>query len=275
MGAALHAAADRGCSALPASGRRSLVHGRDLCEGRRAVALRVPGDRPVRAGHRRVCLHAAGCHGGPPVLEQAIGTTKVMPVEVVTDLAPLYPAVLDELLPAAWHRTGLGDLIQGRGHGFSMPCLVPTQHCRQAPPGLIPRSPADPGFDVAQLLTTRHRWFASARLRGPHLTRSRHAFSATLTTTPALDRRSLRWFATSPCMGGRGDLPPSLGQHRSRVVSVYIEALLHVRVTRRPATCSSCWASRADSCALCCVTVMRSSLGRSTMCSAPRAPRCW
>jgi IS6 family transposase len=37
--------------------------------------------------------------------EQAIGTTKVMPVEVVTDHAPVYPAVLEELLPAAWHRT--------------------------------------------------------------------------------------------------------------------------------------------------------------------------
>jgi IS6 family transposase len=28
-----------------------------------------------------------------------------MPVEVVTDHAPVYPAVLEELLPAAWHRT--------------------------------------------------------------------------------------------------------------------------------------------------------------------------
>jgi IS6 family transposase len=37
--------------------------------------------------------------------EQAIGTSKVMPVEVVTDHAPVYPAVLEELLPAAWHRT--------------------------------------------------------------------------------------------------------------------------------------------------------------------------
>ena len=37
--------------------------------------------------------------------ERAIGTTKVTPVEVVTDRAPVYPAVLDELLPAAWHRT--------------------------------------------------------------------------------------------------------------------------------------------------------------------------
>jgi transposase-like protein len=37
--------------------------------------------------------------------ECALGTTKVTPVEVVTDRAPVYPAVLEELLPATWHRT--------------------------------------------------------------------------------------------------------------------------------------------------------------------------
>jgi transposase-like protein len=37
--------------------------------------------------------------------ERAIGTTKTTPMEVVTDLAPVYPAVLEELLPMAWHRT--------------------------------------------------------------------------------------------------------------------------------------------------------------------------
>src|SRR5678815_1825229 len=37
--------------------------------------------------------------------EHAIGTTKAEPMEVVTDLAPVYPATLEELLPAAWHRT--------------------------------------------------------------------------------------------------------------------------------------------------------------------------
>ena len=37
--------------------------------------------------------------------EQAIGTTKVAPVEVVTDRAATYPIVLDELLPVPWHRT--------------------------------------------------------------------------------------------------------------------------------------------------------------------------
>ena len=37
--------------------------------------------------------------------ERAIGTTKLTPVEVVTDKAAAYPAMLEELLPGAWHRT--------------------------------------------------------------------------------------------------------------------------------------------------------------------------
>jgi len=37
--------------------------------------------------------------------ERAIATTKVAPVEVITDRAATYPVVLDELPSAAWHRT--------------------------------------------------------------------------------------------------------------------------------------------------------------------------
>jgi transposase-like protein len=37
--------------------------------------------------------------------QRAIGATKVTPVEVTTDQAPVSPAVLAELLPTAWHRT--------------------------------------------------------------------------------------------------------------------------------------------------------------------------
>jgi IS6 family transposase len=36
---------------------------------------------------------------------RAIGATKIAPAEVTTDQAPMDPAVLEELLPAAWHRT--------------------------------------------------------------------------------------------------------------------------------------------------------------------------
>ena len=34
---------------------------------------------------------------------RALGTLKVTPTEVVTDAAAVYPRVLDELIPAAWH----------------------------------------------------------------------------------------------------------------------------------------------------------------------------
>jgi transposase-like protein len=37
--------------------------------------------------------------------ERAIGATKVTPGEVVTDRAPAYLVVLEEAVPAAWHRT--------------------------------------------------------------------------------------------------------------------------------------------------------------------------
>jgi transposase-like protein len=37
--------------------------------------------------------------------DHAIGTTKVTPIEVITDRAAAYARVLDELVPAAWHHT--------------------------------------------------------------------------------------------------------------------------------------------------------------------------
>jgi IS6 family transposase len=39
------------------------------------------------------------------LFERALGATKITPVEVITDHAGTYPIVLEELLPAAWHRT--------------------------------------------------------------------------------------------------------------------------------------------------------------------------
>ena len=38
--------------------------------------------------------------------ERAVGRTRRTPVEVVTDGAPVYPVVLEELLPVVWRRTG-------------------------------------------------------------------------------------------------------------------------------------------------------------------------
>jgi transposase, IS6 family len=47
-------------------------------------------------------------------LERAIGVTKVLPVEITSDQARVYPAVLGELVPAAWHRTGRYGQQPGR-----------------------------------------------------------------------------------------------------------------------------------------------------------------
>ena len=56
-----------------------------------AVDVLVSAHRDVRAARR--------------FFEHAIGVTKVTPAEITTDKAPVYPGVLVELLPAAWHRT--------------------------------------------------------------------------------------------------------------------------------------------------------------------------
>jgi transposase-like protein len=55
------------------------------------IDVYVPPRRDTKAAHR--------------FFERAIGTTKIAPAEVTTDQAPVYPAVLEDLLPAAWHRT--------------------------------------------------------------------------------------------------------------------------------------------------------------------------
>ena len=46
-----------------------------------------------------------GARAARRCFKRAIDTTMVTPSEVVTDRAPTYPLVPEELLPAAWHRT--------------------------------------------------------------------------------------------------------------------------------------------------------------------------
>jgi transposase-like protein len=64
--------------------------------------------------------------------QRAIGTRRVAPVEVVTDHAPMYPAVLEELLPAAWHRTDryANNHIEG-DHGRLKARLQPMRGLKQ------------------------------------------------------------------------------------------------------------------------------------------------
>jgi DNA replication protein DnaC len=75
-----------------------MVRRRDVREGRRGVAVRVPGGRPARVGHRRARVDTPRRRGGPRVLAPGAVELKVTPSEVVTDAAAVYPAVVDELI---------------------------------------------------------------------------------------------------------------------------------------------------------------------------------
>jgi hypothetical protein len=100
---------------------------------------------------------------------------------------------------------------------------------KQASPRLIP-SPLRCSVLMSSVdLSTRHQWFTCIRLPDSHLTSSRLAFSATL-TTPALYRRSLRWFEASPCRAAPEDLPPSPAQQRCRILHLLHESSFSVRV---------------------------------------------
>ena len=81
-------------------------------------------------------------------------------------------------------------------------------------------------------LSTLQRWFTRARLLDPYLTRSRHAVSASL-PTPALNRRSMRWFEATPCRAGPEGLPPSPAQlHTSSRTRSTSASPLRARGTR-------------------------------------------
>jgi transposase-like protein len=69
------------------------------------VTLCVPLYRPIRPVIDVFVSAQRDRRAARRFFERAIGTTKIMPVEVVTDHAPVYPAVLEGLVPAAWHRT--------------------------------------------------------------------------------------------------------------------------------------------------------------------------
>jgi transposase-like protein len=75
---------------------------------------------------RRDAKAARGC------LERAIGVTRVVPVEVTTDQASVDPAVLQELLPAVWHRTDrCGNNRVGCDHGRLKARLRPMRGLKQ------------------------------------------------------------------------------------------------------------------------------------------------
>ncbi|RGC65368.1 hypothetical protein C5N14_28900 [Micromonospora sp. MW-13] len=84
---------------------------------------------------------------------RALTTVKVTPTEVVTDAAPVYPDVLDDLVPPAWHHVEryANNLIQADHSQLKhrRPCPPPTacphpmpDTCRSAAPAYGPSSAA-------------------------------------------------------------------------------------------------------------------------------------
>ena len=113
-------------------------------------------------------------------------------------------------------------------HASACDELTPPIH--RAPPGphtgssptegppwraFVPGPPTDPSFDA---IVVSFRCVSSGSHMFVFSSHTRPAHSETSTaalTTPALDRRSLRWFGISACTATPEDLPPSLAQHGS------------------------------------------------------------
>ena len=134
-----------------------------------------------------------------------------------------HASACDELTPPI-HRTPEGPPRRAFVPG------PPTDPIHRTPPGphtgssptegpprraFVPGPPTDPSFDAIVISfrcvsSGSHMFVFSSHTRPAH----RETSTAAL-TTPALDRRSLRWFGISACTATPEDLPPSLAQHGS------------------------------------------------------------
>ena len=113
-----------------------------------------------------------------------------------------HASACDELTPPI-HRAPSGP------HTGSSPTEGPPQRA------FVPGPPTDPSFDAIVVSfrcvsTGSHMFVFSSHTRPAHSETSTAAL-----TTPALDRRSLRWFGISAPTATPQDPPPSLAQHGS------------------------------------------------------------
>ena len=113
-----------------------------------------------------------------------------------------HASACDELTPPI-HRAPPGP------HTGSSPTEGPPQRA------FVPRTTHRSQFRCHRcFVSMRQQWFTHVRLLIAHPPRYSETSTAAL-TTPALDRRSLRWFGISACTATPEDLPPSLAQHGS------------------------------------------------------------
>ena len=113
-----------------------------------------------------------------------------------------HASACDELTPPI-HRAPSGP------HTGSSPTEGPPWRA------FVPGPPTDPGFDA---IVVSFRCVSSGShmfVFSSHTCPANSETSPAALTTPALDRRSLRWFGISACTATPEDLPPSLAQHGS------------------------------------------------------------
>ena len=113
-----------------------------------------------------------------------------------------HASACDELTPPI-HRAPPGP------HTGSSPTEGPPRRA------FVPGPPTDPSFDA---IVVSFRCVSSGSHMFVFSSHTRPAHSETSTaalTTPALNRRSLRWFGISACTATPEDPPPSLAQHGS------------------------------------------------------------
>ncbi len=180
-----------------------------------------------------------GLHPQPRLPDQPLGNSKRLAVRLRPACrATGRPRARDDRFPPSTPKPRPSSRHLHAGHHLAR---------QQAPARLIPDPHAAPGFDVTHIVSTRHQWIAHARLLGPHLTRSKRAFSATL-STPALDRRTSRWFAASPCRAtAEAHQPTSADPSISDAAPHHQSGLLHPDLLMRSwhTRAHLLWTSRA------------------------------
>jgi hypothetical protein len=107
--------------------------------------VRLTGDRPVGQIIDVLVSERRDAAAARLFFKKAIGSTKATPVEVVTDQAAVYPKVLDELAPTAWHRTErYANNRMEADHGQLKAAAAPdarTQKLTSAPESSSPDTP--------------------------------------------------------------------------------------------------------------------------------------
>jgi DDE domain len=111
----------------------------------------------------RFAGHSPGRRDGDAArrfFQQALTTSKVTPVEVISDAAPGYPRALDELIPSAWHTTSNGMPTTG-----SKPTTVASNTDSDRCEGYAPTALPPSSSGLAFMRNRRGHYEFAPRLR--------------------------------------------------------------------------------------------------------------